>query len=153
MSTSAFPARQPVAVPLPLRKAGAAAAIVSSGGATAYASTDLTKLFYARSLSQPARQVLTEPRGSWLAPGGLAVGRGFLAWTTAAAASFVASAKTLAATRITDGNATFGLVQGLGGSVLASRSASPKTGPRSLYLLSGSVIDGLTCATPQRAPG
>jgi hypothetical protein len=149
-SASTFPARQRVAVPLPLRKAGAATAIASSGGATVYASADLTKLFYSPSLSQPARQVLTEPNGSYLAPGGLAVGPRYLAWTTAAAASYVASAKTLAATRITDGNATFGVMQGLGGYVLASRSASPKTGARSLYLLSGSVIGGSSCARSER---
>jgi hypothetical protein len=97
--------------------------------------------------------VLRLPSGSFLAPGGLAVGPGYLAWTTAAAASFVASAKTLAATRITDGNITFGLVQGSGSFVLASSSANPKSGLRNLYLLSGSVIDGLTCARSRPASG
>jgi hypothetical protein len=92
VSASAFPARQPVALPRQLRKAGAAAVVVSSGGATAYASADLTKLFYAPSLSQPARQVLTLPPGSHLSsggvapggntPAGLAVGPGYLAWNT-----------------------------------------------------------------------
>jgi hypothetical protein len=143
---SALPARQPVAVPLPLRTAGSATVIASSGGATVYASAGLTKLFYSPSLSQPARQVLRLPPGNYLTPGGLAVGPGYLAWNTSAAASYVASAKSLAAMRITDGSATWGGVQGLGSDVLASRSAHPKSGPRSLYLLSGSVIDRLTCA-------
>jgi hypothetical protein len=152
-SASTFPARQRVAVPLPLRKAGAATAIASSGGATVYASADLTKLFYSPSPSQPARQVLQLPGGDYFAPGGLAVGPGYLAWTTAAAATFVASAKTLAATRIADGNATFGLVQGSGRYVLATRSAHPKSGTRSLYLLSGTVIERLTCGPPRPASG
>jgi hypothetical protein len=152
VSASAFPARQPVAVPLPLRRAGSATVIASSDGATLYASAGLTKLFYSPSLSQPARQVLELPPGNYLEPGGLALGPGYLAWNTSAAASFVASAKSLAAARITDGAATFGRVQGVGSDVLASRSAHPKAGPRSLYLLSGSVIDGLTCAQPIRAP-
>jgi len=146
MSASAFPARQRVAVPLALRKAGSATVIASAGGATVYASAGLTKLFYSPSLSQPARQVLRLPAGNYLVPGGLAVGPGYLAWDTSAAASYVASTKTLAAARITDGTTTWGRVQGLGSAVLASRSAHPKSGPRSLYLLSGSVIDRLTCA-------
>jgi hypothetical protein len=151
VSASAFPAQQTVAVPLPLRNAGAATAIASSGGATLYASAGLTKLFYSPSPSQPARQVLQLPAGNYLVPGGLAVGPGYLAWNTSAAASYVASAKSLAAARITDGSASWGAVQGLGSDVLASRSAHPKSGPRSLYLLSGSVIGGLTCA-PVHAP-
>ena len=163
VSASAFPARQPIAVPMPLRKAGAAAVIASSGGATVYASADRTKLFYAPSLSQPARQVFTLPPGSHLSPGGiaadgfaprgLAVGPGYLAWSTSAGASFVASAKTLAAARITDGTATWGAVQGLGDYVLTSRSGHRESATSSLSLLSGSVINRLTCATPQRAPG
>jgi hypothetical protein len=146
VKASAFPAWQRVAVPLPLRRAGAATAIASSGGATMYASAGLTKLFYSPSLSQPAGQVLRLQSGNYLTPGGLAVGPGYLAWDTSSAASYVASTKTLAAMRITDATATWGGVQGLGSDVLASRSAHPKSGPRSLYLLSGSVIDGLTCA-------
>jgi hypothetical protein len=146
VSASAIPARQRVAVPLPLRNAGAATAIASSGGATLYASAGLTKLFYSPSPSQPARQVLQLPAGNYLVPGGLAVGPGYLAWNTSAAASFVASAKSLAAARITDGSTSWGAVQGLGSDVLASRSAHPKSGPTSLYLLSGSVIERLTCA-------
>jgi hypothetical protein len=145
VNASAFPARRPVAVPLPLRKAGSATVIVSSGGASAYASADRTKLYYSPAPSQPARQVLRLPSGSHLVPGGLALGRGYLAWNTSAGASFVASARSLAATRITDGTVTWGTVQGLGSDVLASRSGHPKSGPRSLYLLSGSVIDRLTC--------
>jgi hypothetical protein len=155
--------RQPVAVPLQLRKAGAATDLVSSGGATAYASTDRTKVFYSPSLSQPARQVLALPPGSELAPGerpaggptpgGLAVGPGYLAWNTSAGASYVASTKTLAATRITDGTATRGAVQGLDDYVLASRSTQPESGNSSLYLLNGSVIAGLTCARHGRASG
>jgi hypothetical protein len=150
-NASVFPARRRIPVPVPLRHAGAATVIVSSGAATAYASAGLTKLFYSRSLSQPARQVLAMPNGSYLVPGGLAVGPGYLAWNTSAAASFVASAKTLAATRITNGSATWGFVQGSGRFVLASRSSQPKSGPRSLYLLDGSVIHGLTCARSGRA--
>jgi hypothetical protein len=152
VSASAFPARQRVRLPPPLRKAGAATAIASSGGATLYASAGLTKLFYSPSPSQPARQVLQLPAGNYLVPGGLAVGPGYLAWNTSAAASYVASAKSLAAARITDGTASWGAVQGVGSDVLASRSAHPKSGPRSLYLISGSVISGLTCAQPVRAP-
>jgi hypothetical protein len=152
MNASAFPARRRVPVPLPLRNAGSATVIASSGGATVYASAGLTKLFYSPSLSQPARQVLGLPPGSYLVPGGLAVGPGYLAWNTSAAASYVASAKSLATARITDGAVTWGGLQGVGSDVLASTSAHPKSGPRSLYLLSGSVIDGLTCAQPARAP-
>jgi hypothetical protein len=153
VSASAFPARQRVPVPLPLRKAGSATVIASRGGATVYASPGLTKLYYSPSVSQPARQVLQLAPGNYLVPGGLAVGPGYLAWNTSAAASYVASAKSLAATRITDGNSSWGVVQGVGSTVLASRSPHPKSGPRSLYLLSGSVIDRLTCAQPARAPG
>jgi hypothetical protein len=152
VSASTFPARQRVPVPLPLRKAGSATVIASRGSATVYASPGLTKLFYSPSLSQPARQVLRLPPGNYLEPGGLAVGPGYLAWDTSAAASFVASTKSLAATTVTDGAATWGTVQGVGSDVFASRSAHPKSGPRSLYLLSGSVINGLTCAQPVRAP-
>jgi hypothetical protein len=65
--------------------------------------------------------VLQLQPGSYLVPGGLAVGPGCLAWNTSAAASYVASAKPVAAARITDGAATWGGVQGLGGDVLASR--------------------------------
>jgi hypothetical protein len=146
VSASVFPARQRVRLPAPLRTAGSATVIASSGGATVYASPGLTMLYYSPSVSQPARQVLHLPADDYLVPGGLAVGPGYLAWDTAAAASYVASAKTLAAARITDGVVAWGGVQGLGNDVLASRSAHPKAGPRSLYLLSGSVIDGLTCA-------
>jgi hypothetical protein len=153
VSAFAFPASQYVAVPPPLRKAGSATVIASSGRATVYASADLTKLFYSPSLSQPARQVLRLPVGSYLVPGGLAVGKGYLAWNTSTAASYVASAKGLAATRITDGTGTWGEVQGVGSAVLASRSAHPKSGARSLYLLKASVINGLTCARPIHAPG
>jgi hypothetical protein len=156
-SASTFPAEQQVAVPLPLRQAGSATVIASRGGATVYASAGLTKLFYSPSLSQPARQVLQLPAGSHLSdgglksggidgPSGLAVGPGYLAWNTSAGASYVASAKTLAATRITDGTATWGAVQGLGGWVLASRSGHPESVTSSLYLMSASVIHGLTCA-------
>jgi hypothetical protein len=145
VSASAFPARQRVRLPLPLRTAGSATAIASSGGATLYASAGLTKLYYSPSVSQPASQVLQLPVGSYLVPGGLAVGAGYLAWNTSAAASYVASAKSLAATRITDGSTSWGGVQSVGSNVLASRSAHPKSGPTSLYLLSGSVIGGLTC--------
>jgi len=152
VSASAFPARQRVPVPLPLRTAGSAAVIASRGGATVYASPGLTKLFYSPSLSQPARQVLRLPPGNYLAPGGLAVGPGYLAWNTSAAASFVASTKSLAASTVTDGAATWGTVHGVGSDVFASRSTHPKSGPRSLYLLSGSVIDGLTCARPGHPP-
>jgi hypothetical protein len=162
-SAWAFPAGQRVAVPLSLRHAGGAAVIVSGGGATAYASADRTKLFYSPSLSQPARQVLALPAGGHLsagglasggfAPRGIAVGASYLAWNTSAGASYVASAKTLAAIRITDGTASWGAVQGLGDYVLASRSARPGSGTSSLYLLSGSVIGGLTCATPRHALG
>jgi hypothetical protein len=154
VSASAFPAQQPVAVPLPLplRKAGTATVIASSGGATIYASAGLTRLFYASSLSQPARQVLQLRPGNYLVPGSLAVGPGYLAWDTSAAASYVASAKSLAAARVTDGSASWGGVQGLGSDVLASSSAHPKSGPRSLYLLSGSVIDRLGCGQPVSAP-
>ncbi|MGB6453928.1 MAG: hypothetical protein WBH47_05480 [Streptosporangiaceae bacterium] len=163
VSASAFRAGPRVAVPLPLRNAGGAAVIVSSGDATAYASADRTRLFYAPSLTQPARQVLRLPPGSYLSPGGvasgeivpsgLAVGPGYLAWSTSAGASYVASAKTLAAIRITDGTTTWGAAQGLGDSVLASRFADPASVFRRLYLLSGSVIDRLTCARPVHAPG
>lgn len=162
VSAAAFPPGPAVAVPLPLQKAGAAVGIVSSGGATAYASADRTELFYSPALSQPAREVLRLPAGSHLSvggvasvatvPSGLAVGPGYLAWNTSAGASYVASAKTLAATRITDGTATWTAVQGLGDFVLASRSADQESASRSLYLLNGSVIDNLTCAQPRRAP-
>jgi hypothetical protein len=155
-SASTFPARQRVAVPVSLRKAGAGALLVSSGGAVAYASSDRTRVFYSPSLSQPARQVLRLPAGSQLSPGGLAsvgiapsgleVGPGYLAWNTSAGASYVASAKTLAATRITDGTATWGAVQGLGDYIFASRSGRPESVTSSLYLLNASVIHGLTCA-------
>jgi hypothetical protein len=72
-------------------------------------------------------------------------------WNTSAGGSFVASAKSLAATRITDGTATWGAVQGLGDTVLASRSAHPESATSSLYLLNGSVIAGLTCTRPSRS--
>jgi hypothetical protein len=157
-NASTFPAEQRVAVPLSLRKAGAAALLVSSGGATAYASTDRTRLFYSPSLSQPARQVLVLPPGNRLAPGGvaprgIAVGPGYLAWNTSAGASFVASAKTLAATRISDGTASWGVVQGFGGYLLASKSAHPESASASLYLLSGSMVAGQNCAQPRRTGG
>jgi hypothetical protein len=141
-------------VPLALGKAGPATVIASSGGATVYASADLTKLFYSPAPSQPARQVLRLPAGYFLAHNdivGLALGPGYLGWTTArmpsatrptSATAYVASTASLAAAPLTDGRTDYTMVRAAGRFLIA---AGGPVGPP-LSVLSGATIDHLTCA-------
>jgi len=155
-----FPSRQRIAVPAPLRSARGGVLmgsmpegtwttpiglIASAGGAAAYFSASLTELFYSPAATQPARLVLRLKGGAYFAPGSLAMGDGYLAWSTASAASYVASASSLAVATITNGNTQYGSLAGFAGYVLATRTASPKHGVAPVYLLRGSTIDGLSC--------
>jgi hypothetical protein len=159
----AFPARQPIAVPPALGAAGHAALmgsssfgswaipvglIASDGRATAYYSGDLTQLFYSPSPSQPARLVLQLHGGDTFAAGTPAVGTGYLGWTVNGDASYLASAASLAAARIT----TFGEEFSAGSRVLVMGwSGSKKLPARNPFdLFNGSVISTLKCAGPAK---
>ncbi len=168
-STAAFPARQQTAVPPVLRRVNpvvlgggweslawpaqtAVSLIASYGGATAYFSASLTELFYSSAPSQPARLVLRLSGGSF-SPNSLSLGAGYLAWGTASAASYLASTTSLATVAITNGTTDYGSVQGAGDYVVTTSTRTPKRGAQAVAMISGSVIDGLTCARPNRAPG
>ena len=120
--------------------------IASNGQATAYFSASLTELYYSPSPKQPARLVLRLPAEVAFSPGSLAVGDGYFAWSTDSAASYVASTRSLAAATITNGTTNYGDVDGLGGYVLAIRTATPKRGIPPVYLIRGPTIYGLSCA-------
>jgi len=159
---AAFPARQPIAVPPALDAAGRAALmgsssygswptpvglIASDGGATAYYAGDLTELFYSPSPGQPARLVLQLHSGSMFAAGTPAVGPGYIGWTVNGDASYLASASSLAAARITTSGAEYSagghvLVMGLGTKIQPVRNP--------FWLFSGSVVSTLKCAAPVR---
>jgi hypothetical protein len=168
MNAATFPARLRVPVPASLRAVRQGALMGSSsegswstpvglissyGGQTAYYSPDLTRLYYSPSPSQPARLVLIAQSDANFGAGPPVLGTGYLGWTTDSAASSVASTTTLAAAVITNGNTTYGGVQGMGYDVLADISELGNKQDRDrLSLLSGSVIAGLTCQR-QAKPG
>jgi hypothetical protein len=154
-----FPASQLIAVPRSLRAAGDGALmgsgpagswpmpislIASNGTAVAYFSADLTELFYSSSPSQPARLVL-RLAGNTFAPGALTLGYGYLGWSTASAASSLASTSSLAATEIVSGGSLFGDGEG----VLVAQALPPKTSRRAeWHLVTASAIAALRCAHP-----
>jgi hypothetical protein len=154
---------QRIAVPVPLRgvsegalmgsgPAGSWATpislIASDGQQTAYYSPDLMQLYYSSSLSQPARLVLSAPGGSSFAPGPPILGNGYLGWGTDDATNGLASTSTLAAAAITNGNTTWGSMWALGNYVFVNISPPVKKAHLDhLYLLNGSTIAGLRCAS------
>ncbi len=160
---AAFPARQPTAIPPALSAASHAALmgsssfgswatpvglIASDGRATAYYSGDLTELFYSPSPSQPARLVLQLHGDATFAAGTPAVGTGYLGWTINGDASYLASATSLAAARVT----TFGGEFSAGSRVFVMGwSGSKKVPARNpFHLLNGSVVSTLRCAGSAR---
>jgi hypothetical protein len=164
MAAGEFPARHYSAVPRALRSAGPGALmgsssgywtryslIASNGEATAYFSADLSQLFYSPSLTEPARLVLRLPANVLFSPNSLAVGDGFLTWSTDSAASYVASISSLAVATITNGTTEYGSVDGFGGYVLVESTPTPKHGTPKVSLISGSTIDGLVCAASRPA--
>jgi hypothetical protein len=164
MAAGEFPARHYILVPRALRSAGPGALmgsssgywtpyslIASNGEATAYFSADLSQLFYSPSLTEPARLVLRLPANVFLSPGSLAVGAGYLTWSTDSAASYVASISSLAVATITNGTTEYGGVDGFGRYVLAESTPTPKHGTPKVSLISGSTIDGLVCAASRAA--
>ena len=161
-NATVFPARQRVAVPVPLRAAahstllGSSASavpvplIASDGQATAFFSQSLTKLFYSPSPSQPARLVLQLRGGNTFAAGTPVVGPGYLGWTVNGGASYLASATSLAAARIT----TFGEEFSAGSRVFVMGWSGTKKQParNPFELLDGPVIDTLKCAAASKPP-
>jgi hypothetical protein len=164
MNGGQFPARHPIAVPLPLREAGQASLmgsgpagswpvpvplIASDGSATAFISQNLTELFYSPSPSQPARLVLRLHGGNTFAAGAPAVGDGYLGWTVNADASYLASATSLAAARIT----TLGKEFSAGSYVFVMGSSGAKTQPTQnpFHLFSGPVVSTLRCLRPAKS--
>lgn len=155
-----FPSQQRIAVPVALRSAGASlmgltplpswqgpiGLVASNAGATAYFSTNLTELFYSSAPSQPARLVLKITGDQGFTNGSLALGDGYLSWSTDSAATYVASTRSLAVATIANGSTDYGDVEGLGTYVLATRTATPKHGTAPVYLIRGSTIYGLSCA-------
>jgi hypothetical protein len=157
-----FPARQPVAVPPALSAASQSALmgsdsfgywptlvglIASDDGATAYYAGDLTELFYSPSPATPARLVLQLHGGSMFAAGAPALGPGYIGWTVNGDASYLASASSLAAARITTNGAEYSaggyvLVMGFGTKIQPARNP--------FWLFSGSVVRTLKCAAPVR---
>lgn len=165
MNAGEFPARQHMAVPPALRFAspgvlmGSAQGgswsppiglVVSNSEGVAYLSANLTELFYSPALTQPARLVLRLTDAAF-APGSLALGDGYLAWSTDSAAAYVASMSTLAVATIANGNTTYGTAEGLGGYVLATTTLTPKRGTAAMSLITGSTIDGMSCKTSRPA--
>ena len=127
-------------VPVPL--------IASDGQATAFISQNLTQLFYSPSPSVPARIVLQLRGGNTFAAGAPAVGPGYLGWTVNGDASYLASASSLAAARIT----TFGLEFSAGSRVFVMGYSGVKTQParNPFHLFNGSVVSSLKCAAPAK---
>jgi hypothetical protein len=168
VSAASFPARQAIAVPMSLRAAsenvvstigdpslGVAQPSLSTsyGGAVAYLSADLKKLYYSPSPSQPARLVVRAPAGgSTFTPGELSLGPGYLGWETASAESYLASTHSLAAARIVNGTTTWGGLQGLGNNIVVETFAPNKDQQHlsQFHLVSGSTIGALTCASASR---
>jgi hypothetical protein len=161
-----FPARKRIAVPLQLRAAaestlmGSSAAgswsvpvplIASDGKATAFFSQSLTKLFYSPSPSQPARLVLQLRGGSTFAAGAPVVGPGYLGWTVNGEASYLASATSLAAARIT----TFGEEFSVGSRVFVMGWSGAKKQParNPFELFDGRVVSTLKCAGRTKPAG
>jgi hypothetical protein len=167
-----FPAQQKTGIPAALRgvspsvlggqpppgspPAREISLIVSYGGALAYlsapgASGALTELYYSPSPSQRVRMVFRLSGTNSFAPGSLALGAGFLGWSLASAASYVASTSSLAAAMLTDGSADYGSVQAAGRFVIAASSSDPNQVVSRLSVLSGTTIERLTCATARAA--
>lgn len=161
MNAGEFPAQQRIAVPPALRSASPGALmgpaqgggwttpiglVASNSQAAAYFSASLTELFFSPALTRPARLVLRLTGGANFSPGSLALGGRYLAWSTDSGASYVASLSRLAVATVANGNTDYGSVEGLGGYVLATRTATPKRGTAPIYLLRGSTVYGLSCA-------
>ncbi len=161
---TSFPARQRIAVPLQLRAAdrsslmGSSAEgfwsvpvglIASDGQATAFFSQNLTQLFYSPSPSVPSRLVLQLRGGSTFAAGAPVVGPGYLGWTVNGDASYLTSASSLAAARIT----TFGAEFSAGSHVFVMGWSGAKKQParNPFRLFSGSVVNTLKCTAPAKA--
>jgi hypothetical protein len=161
VNAAALPALRPVAVPVSVRAASdpvvtgspgnwvpASSLIAVSGGAIAYVSSDLTKLYYSPSPSAPAKLVtrLSGP-GATFTPGGLFVGPGYIAWETASAGSYLASTSSFAVKKVIDETRTWGLLDGSGNNVLVVTSPpSKKSHLLRYHLVSGSTISALRCA-------
>jgi hypothetical protein len=159
MNAVFFPASKLIPVPQSLRAAGNGALmgsgaagswqmpislIASSGTAVAYFSTDLTELFYSSSPSQPARLVVRLADDTF-APGTLTLGYGYVGWSTASAASSLASTSSLAATEVVSDGSLFGD----GEDVFVEQALPPKTSGRAeWHLVTGSAIATLRCAPP-----
>jgi hypothetical protein len=159
----AFPARRPIAVPPALSAAGSAAlmgsssqgtwatpvGLIASNGAIAYFTPDLSELYYSPSVAHPARLVLRLGGGNTFVPGGLAVGPDYLGWTVNGDATYLASAQSLAAARIT----TFGDVIGAGSDYVFVGHApvSKSSQQRQFQLFRSATIGALTCAAPSKS--
>jgi hypothetical protein len=160
-NAGSFPALHQIAVPLQLRAAGHSSLmgsggswsppvplIASDGQAVAFFSQNLTQLFYSPSPSQPARLVLQLRGGNTFAAGPPAVGDGYLGWTINGGASYLASAGSLAAARIT----TFGEEFSAGSRVFVMGWSGTKQQParNPFHLFNGSVVSTLRCAGPAK---
>jgi hypothetical protein len=160
---TSFPARQRVAVPPSLRGAAQSTLmgssgegsywppvglIASDGQATAFISQNLTQLFFSPSPSVRARLVLPLNGGNTFAAGAPVVGPGYLGWTINGVASYLASASSFAAARIT----TFGLEFSAGSRVFVMGYSGVKTQPASnpFHLFTGSVVSSLKCVAPAK---
>jgi hypothetical protein len=81
---------KPARLPLALKSAAGADMVVSDGIRTAYVSRNLRSLYYSPAQDQAAHAIM---HGTLLA-GGVALGPGWLGWTTFEGASYVASTRT-----------------------------------------------------------
>jgi hypothetical protein len=161
-NATSFPAVQSASVPPAVRAASDAVAtrsgygptlipayglIASYGGATAYFSAGLTKLYYSPAPSQPAHLLLTLPGGDTVSPGSVFAGPGYIGWGTAAAKDYLMSTSSFAIVQVINGTSWWGEVQGLGRDVLVGTFRPTKKQHLTQYrLVSGSVISKLTCA-------
>jgi hypothetical protein len=161
-NAAAFPATQPMPVPVSLRAASETVVtrfgqsgpwqpepslIASYGTAVVYASTDLTKLYYSPAASQPARLVLTLTGGNTVSPGSLFAGPGYIGWGTAYATSYLASTSSFAVAPVVNGTTVWGDVQGFGNDVLVGTfKPTKKQHLTRFHLVSASTVKALRCA-------
>ncbi len=109
-------------LPAVLRAVHGTEFVVTDGTRTAYLSPDLTALYYATAQDQQGKIVLRLPSGVEFAA--LAMGPGWLAWTTTAA-TYLASTATGRYSQVTP---EYGIAAGSGPEVLISDAPSAKTG-------------------------